>query len=190
MQVYLTAVGLSLESARDKLSFCDFCPRTKSLSGTFDFPNNLQWNDKGWIMYNVGSCKVPCSSVHVVENYNLPRHLSYSIHFLATFPNNSHFSLLIHSSSCVDPGLMMMAVAMLVAKNVYPTRIGAAAQAHISFIFYTYQSSKCRQLTRNVNRSLTPPREIIFFAYFGCLRWNHKKRPFIGRYHQKATQFW
>ena len=56
-------------------------------------------------------------------------------------------------------------------ENVYPTRIGAATQVHISFLFYRYMSVtgpdwECRQLTRNIIRPLKLPFEIVFFAYF------------------------
>ena len=88
-----------------------------------------------------------------------------------------HTFLLIHSSVCWPQRYTLVCISLGYAgcENVYPTRIGAATQVHISFLFYRYTSViwtdwECRQLTRNVIRPLKLPFEIVFFAYFCCLQ--------------------
>ena len=170
ISTYLTAVGLSFESARDKLSFCDFCPRTKSLSGTFDFPNNLQWK-----IIRVELCTmlvVASSMFFSLRSGTRTRTCPDIYRTLINFGNNSHFSLLIHSSVCW-PWIDDDGHGYAGCENVYSTRIGAAAQVLISLLFYMSVIGtdwEGRQLTRNVISPLKLPFEIVFFACLGCLQ--------------------
>ena len=115
---------------------------------------------------------------------------------LINFGNNSHCSLLIHSSVCW-PWIDDDGYGYAGCENVYSTRIGAAAQVLISFLFYMSVIGtdwECRQLTRNVIWPLKLPFEIVFLPIFVVSsirsRWNHKTNAVHWSTTQIVTQFW
>ena len=81
-----------------------------------------------------------------------------------------HTFLLIHSSVCW-PWIDDEDYGYAGCENVYPTRIGAATQVHISFLFYRYTSVirtdwECRQFDTECHQASKTPFRNCFLCLF------------------------